>query len=154
MLLQIGQSTNELEVGLMKLGAKYPGFATGLADTMSEYGSKVRPKALMNAMNPNCEEKPFFVIRTAIFFIAWMKRHPRSGFEALQTFTRFIVANTPEDEQMIRLNLHVAEMKSGADAVAAAKKKIQEVGLRGWANEVTEPRRRRRIKQPPRGFIR
>lgn len=137
--------TDDMEIALYNLAGRYHGFTENVATRMSEFGNRVRPTALRQAINPNYAERPSFVTRTAGFFIAWVVLHPRSGVRALYTFVAFILQHAPNGnvkEQISVLEMQVKEVSAKVDEVQAAIDAIPQVRL-----DCREYVRKRRTKQ-------
>lgn len=147
---------------------KYRDFCKHVAEEMSEFGAKVRPVALMQAINPNYDERPFFFMRALWFLIGWIRRYPRSGMWLLHSSVIYVLHHSDPTNEMRRqaemieeplrgVKKLVSEAETEMQAIPATVTELRQqcrdlVGQYRAKKARHSPKRRRRvkrIKQPP-----
>jgi hypothetical protein len=135
---------DELEVALYGMAARYHGFYERAAE---QIGSK--PVFLRQAMNPNYDERPSFVMRTAKLFIVWIKLHPRTGLTALQTLVLCIMTAAPDETTRFKIRAIERDIVKVRQEIEGVNEAIESLPtIRLAAREIVERRRIKRIKQP------
>jgi hypothetical protein len=138
-------TTDQMEIALYNSVRHYHGF---FEDVATDIGG--RASALRQAMNPFYAERPSFITRTALVFIGWLRIHPTSGMEALQTFVKFIVqhAAEPDTESQLRLiEDHVADVRERVEKVQDAIDGFPQIRV-DMRNVVRKRRTVKKLKQP------
>lgn len=132
----------EFELGIYNLSGSLHGFCERVAAVTGS-----RPTMLRQSLNPNYIERPSFITRTALFFVAWINLFPASGMRALYLFVGFVLQHAPAGDtrqQVKLLESHVEEVKNRVESVQHAIDQIPQIRL-----EMRKAvQKRRAVKKP------
>lgn len=135
----IKTTIDEYEVSLYKMARVYHGFYENVA-----VHTRAKAAVLRQSLNPYYHERGSFITRTALFFAAWLRFHPRSGVRALHEFIQAVMVHAPTAETQSQVRLleqGVAVVKNRIDGVQDAIDEIPTVRLE--CRELVKKRRRK-----------